>query len=72
MMYVGYITAIVKFNVKLRLCDYSDAQTLVKGSITVAGKEAGTENIAADRKTEEVIFKNCVSFPVCISETNNR
>ena len=44
-MDVGYMTAIVKFNVKLRLCDYSDAQTLMKGSIPVAGKEAGTENI---------------------------
>ena len=71
-MDVGYMTAIVKFNVKLRLRDYSDAQTLMKGSIPVAGKEAGTENIAADRKTEEVIFKNCVSFPVCISEINSK
>lgn len=50
-MYIGYITAIVKRNVKLRLYDYSDAQTLVKGSINVAGKEADTINIAADGKT---------------------
>ena len=53
------------------LCDYSDAYTLVSGTIT--NTEAGADN-AAKRLSEKiigVIFKNCAPFTDCISEINN-
>ena len=45
---------------KSSLCDYSDAYTFVKGTITIAG--------AGDKG---VIFINCAPFTNCISEINN-
>ena len=53
------------------LCDYADAQILVKGTKTIAG--AGDDDAAkqADEKDKGVIFKNCASFTKCISRINN-
>ena len=48
-----------------KLCDYSDAYILVKGTVTVSGA-AG-----ADRRDKKVAFKNCAPFTNCISEINN-
>ena len=56
---------------KSSLCDYSDAYTLVSGTITITG--AGNNNAARrlDERNKGVIFKDCVSFTDCISEINN-
>ena len=53
---------------KSSLCDYSDADILFKGTITIAntGRAAVPNN--GDKK---VISKNCASFTNCMSETNN-
>ena len=50
------------------LCDYSDAYTLIKGTIAVAntGTDAAPNN--ADKK---VISKNCAPFTGCLSRINN-
>ena len=42
------------------LCDYSDADILVKGNISVTPNNAGTQ----------VIFKNCAPFEKCRREIN--
>ena len=51
--------------------DYSDAYILVKGTITVAGKEVDVTATATDRNEKQVIFRNCASFNDCIIKTNN-
>ena len=54
---------------KSRLCDYSDAYILVKGTINVnntVGAGVGTNNT-----NKKVIFKTCAPFTNCISEINN-
>ena len=50
-----------------RLCDYSGAYILVKGTMTVAPETAAAPNDA----NKKVIFKNCVPFTNCISRINN-
>ena len=50
------------------LCDYSDAYTLVKWSISIA-EQAGDNSNNANKK---VVFKNCTPFTDCISEINNK
>ena len=47
---------------KSSLCDYSDANILVKGRITITG--AGDEAAArdADERNKGVIFKNCALY----------
>ena len=51
------------------LCDYSDADILVKGTITVENKAAQDQlNNIGNKK---VIFKNCAPFTNCISRANN-
>ena len=54
---------------KSSLCDYSDAYTLVKGTITVNNTVA--QGAAANNTNKKVIFKNCAPFTNCISEINN-
>ena len=44
---------------------------LVKGIITVVGKEADTAPIAADRNDKELVFRKCAPFIDCISKINN-
>ena len=49
------------------LCDYSDAYILV--TITRAGDDAAVRQ--ADERNKGVIFKNCVPFINCKTETDN-
>ena len=51
------------------LCDYSDANILVKGNITVNNTAA--EGAAVTNTNKKVIFKNCAPFTNCISKINN-
>ena len=48
-------------------CDHSDANILVKGTITVANTAAGAA--AANNVNKKVIFKNCAPFTNRISST---
>ena len=55
---------------KSSLCDYSDANILVKGTSTVnntAAEGADANNI----NKKVILFKNCAPFTNCISEINN-
>ena len=58
---------------KLRssLCDYVDAYTLVKETITIAGEDADDDAKQADERGKGVTFKNCGPFTKCVSRTNN-
>ena len=51
---------------KSSLCDYSDANTLVSGTITVGELAAGGGN-----NDIEIVFKNYAPFSNCIREINN-
>ena len=50
------------------LCDYSDAYTLVKGTMLVAQVLATAE---LDNVGKEVVFKNFAPLSDCINEINN-
>ena len=52
-----------------RLCDYSDAYILAKGTITVTNTV--TADADANNTNKKVIFKNCVPFTSCISRISN-
>ena len=54
---------------KSSLCDCSDANILVKGTITVANTAAADAN--ANNTNKKVIFRNCVPCTSCISRINN-
>ena len=56
---------------KPSLCDYSDAQILVKGKIRITGAGADAAARKADERDKGVIFKNCTPFINCKSEINN-
>ena len=56
---------------KSSLCDNSDAYTVVKGTITIAGAGADAAARQADERDKGVIFKNCAPFINCISEIDN-
>ena len=56
---------------KSRLCDYSDAYILVKGTITIVGAGADAAARQADERDKGVVVKNCAPFTNCISEKNN-
>ena len=60
------ITKIIKLNLQLK-CDCSNANILVKGTITVAPATAAAP-INANKKE---IFKNCASFTIFISRIKN-
>ena len=52
------------------LCDYSDAQILVKETITVT-REGDTDAAKRlDERNKGVVFKNCAPFTKCISRMN--
>ena len=52
------------------LCDYSDAQILVKETITVT-REGDTDAAKRlDERNKGVVFKNCAPFTKCISRIN--
>ena len=52
-----------------KLCDYSDAYMLVKGTLTVTNTAAA--GAAVNNTNKKVIFKNCVPFTDFIANTNN-
>ena len=54
---------------KSSLCDYSNAYTFVKGTISVNNTAA--QGAAVNNTNKKVIFKNCAPFTNCISEINN-
>ena len=51
------------------LCDYSDANILVQGNISVNNTAAADAD--ANNTNKKVIFKNCAPFTNCISKINN-
>ena len=62
---------VVKLNLglpcwKSSLCDYSDANILTKGIITITGAGANAAVIQADRNNEQVIFQTYVPSTGCI------
>ena len=54
--------------IRSNLCDYGNAYTYGKGTITVTN--IGTAAAPNDRN-KKVIFKNCAPYTNCISEINN-
>ena len=82
-----YTSNDIKFKTTMlrsNLCDYADADILVKGTITITGNagpepdlatpRTATQILAArqeDKRDECVTFKNCVPFTKCISRINN-
>ena len=55
---IKFKTTILKFS----LCDYSDAYTFVKGTITVTNTAVAPA--AANNTGKKVIFKNCAPFTI--------
>ena len=53
---------------KSSLCDYSDTDILVKGTISTVRVQAPVE---PDNAGKEVVFKNCDPLTDCINEINN-
>ena len=53
------------------LCEYSDANILVSGTITITGAGADDSAKRFGERNEGVIFKNYAPFTDCISEINN-
>ena len=53
------------------LCDYTGANILVNGTITITG--AGNDDAAKqlDERNKGVTFKNCAPFTKCINRINN-
>ena len=51
------------------LCDYSDAYTLVKGTVTV--ENTADADATANNADKKVIFNNYAPFIKCISIINN-
>ena len=61
----------IKFkNIMLKssLCDYSDAYTLVKGTITITGARVNAAARQAGKRDKGIIFKNFAPFSACIRE----
>ena len=56
---------------KPSLCDYNYSYILVKGIITIAGRESEPAAIQADEWNKGVIFKNCTPFTDCMSAITN-
>ena len=54
------------------LCNYADANILVKGNITITG--AAEDGVAKrlDEWNKVLIFQNCVPFTKCIRRINNK
>ena len=59
------ITSLIRSN----LCDFSDAYTHVKATITVPNTAAGDASV--NNTNRRLIFKNCVPFTNCVSEITN-
>ena len=50
-------------------CDYNDACTLVKGTITAPNTAAA--GVAVTNTNKKVVFKNCAPFTSCKTEIND-
>ena len=50
-----------------RLCDYSDAYILVKGTISITAQAGDNPN----NGERVVVFKHCAPFIDCVSEINS-
>ena len=62
----------IRFNTSMlrsSVCNYSNAYTLVKATITVQNKVIMGQ--PANNANKRVIFKNCATFTNCISRINN-
>ena len=69
---VYYTSHQIKFKplmIRSNLCNYSDANIHVKGTITTPNKAA--TGAAANNANKKVIFKNCAPFTNCISKIND-
>ena len=64
---IKFKTAMLRYS----LCDYADAYTLVKGTITITGAGDSARGRQADERNKVVIFKICAQFIKCISKTND-
>ena len=66
---IRFKTSMVRSN----LCDYSDAYTLVKGTITVTapGVNNNVDNIR-DKRNRPLILKSNASFVSCITRINGK
>ena len=53
-----------------KLCDYSDAYILVKGTITVTAPGVNNANNIRDKRNKPLILKNNVPFVSCITRIN--
>ena len=53
------------------LCDYADADILVKETITITGEGDDDDAKRLDERNKGVVFKNCAPFTKCISRLNN-
>ena len=56
---------------KSSLCDYSDADILVKEKITITGARNDAAAREADERDKGVAFENCAPFTTCKSDINN-
>ena len=56
---------------KSSLSDYSDTYILVKGNLTITGKEADAAARQEHERDKGVIFKNCAPFINCKTKINN-
>ena len=71
---VTYASNEIKFKTTIlrsNLCDYVDAYTLVKGTITITGDGDDAAARQADERDKGVSFKNCAPFTKCKSRINN-
>ena len=69
-----YIDADIKFKntmLSSNLCDYADAQIIVKEAIKMTGAGDDATERQIDERNKGVIFKNCAPFTKCISRINN-
>ena len=57
--------------IRSNLSDYSDAYTLVSGTITIDGEGDNDATKRADERNKGVIFKNCAPFTECIGNIND-
>ena len=64
---IKFKTTILRSN----LCDYVDAYTLVKGTITITGDGDDAAARQAEERDKGVPFKNCAPFTKCKSRINN-
>ena len=55
--------------IRSSFCDYNDAYTLVKGTITAPNTAAA--GVAVNNTNKKVVFKNCAPFTSCKTEIND-